>query len=179
MLYIILRGARKSLEDFAVCAEGIVYVFVSCALLYHSLVRGFLTVLFSLLGQGCHQIHASIMQGRIGLGLNVHSAGGGHRLGAFLLGRRHSVHFFVLVQRLEILFHLRDLVLKMEQNTVVHTLEASIQRWKRRLVLAGGMCEVRRDEAVARRCLRQARVSSADRRSAVKTIFWATWRRRW
>jgi hypothetical protein len=40
------------------------------------------------------------------------------------------VHFFIFVQGLEIFFHLRDFVLEMEENAVVHALEAAVKRWE-------------------------------------------------
>lgn len=89
------------------------------------------------------------MQRRVCLRLDIHSTGGRHRLGAFLFGSCDSVHFFIFIQRLKVLFHLRDFILKMKQNAMVHALEASIQWWECRFILASRVGEMRGNQAVA------------------------------
>jgi hypothetical protein len=51
-------------------------------------------------------------------------------LGALLLGGGYSMHLFIFVEGVKIFLHLRDLILKMQPDAVVHAFKASV-KWRK------------------------------------------------
>lgn len=107
---ILLRSWWEGLADLAVGGEGIV-------------------VLFRFVDKLPHDLFASEVKGRVDLSLDIHASGGGHLLGSFVVRGGNTVHLLVVVQNAEVLFHLGDFVLEMQQYTVVKILKTAV-KWR-------------------------------------------------
>jgi hypothetical protein len=66
------------------------------------------------------------MQGRIHLSLRVHASRSGQLLRSFLFRSGDPMHLFILVENSQVFFHLRNLILEIEEDTVVQIFEPAV-----------------------------------------------------